>query len=64
MIVLVNLKEGVNPEVSTPVASQIVYLPIYLIKHLPEESLQPCPPMVGEVAGESSGFFNEHAHVL
>jgi hypothetical protein len=46
-----------------PLASQLLYLAVYLIQRLPDIRFQPHPPMVGEVAGQPPRFFQEHAHV-
>jgi hypothetical protein len=34
-----------------PGAPQVLYLPVYLLNRPPQDSLEPHPPVVGEVAG-------------
>src|SRR5215211_7277795 len=46
------------------VLTQLLYLPVHLIQDVPKARFESDPPVVGEVAGLLSGFFEEHADVL
>jgi hypothetical protein len=46
------------------VGPQLFYLAVHLLKDHPKPVLQPRPSVVGEVAGQSPRFLEEHAHVL
>src|SRR5215204_2280033 len=48
---------------SSPVFSQVLYLPVYLIQRSPNAGFQPCSPVVGQIAGKPPRFFQEYAHV-
>src|ERR671912_2880767 len=47
-----------------PVGPQLHYLTVHLVEGLAEPGLQPCPPVIGKVSGQSPRFFEKHAHVL
>jgi hypothetical protein len=40
-----------------PVGPQLHYLTVHLIEGLAEPGLQPCPPVIGKVSGQSPRFF-------
>jgi hypothetical protein len=48
---------------STPISSQVFYLPVYFVRCLPDGGFQPCPAVIGEIAGKTACLFQEHAHV-
>ena len=39
------------------VGPQLLYLTVHLVEGLAEPGLQPCPPVIGKVSGQSPGFF-------
>ena len=44
-------------------ASQLLYLAVYLLQRPSKDGLQPRPPVIGQVAGEQLCLFQEHAQL-